>query len=403
MTRGSGRRASDGSATNRSTVPARVGAVVTGAAARVRGRLHGRRRQSPEPDPQQALVAARAEDVVTRMLARFLRRAGLQALVLPYTGIGTVGRNGAPGWVRVFGRAVLSRRAGEDAARPSRRRGWRQFFTAPLFRGEVVVNVRGIEHRRRVDRQGYLDARIPADLAPGWHVVGLQVGDGPPTNAKVLVVDAERGPGIVSDIDDTVLVTSLPRPLIAAWNTFVRHQRARRPVEGMARLYRDIQDAHPNTPVVYLSTGAWNTWPALANFLAVNDYPDGPLLLTDWGPTQTGWFRSGPEHKERELDRLGADFPQVQWLLVGDDGQHDPRLYAEFAARAPDRVKAIAIRQLSPTEQVLAHGTPQPRQDAERPEDERTFRPVVRAGDGNGLRSELAREVPFLLEPAEGS
>jgi len=26
-------------------------------------------------------------------------------------------------------------------------------------------------------------------------------------------------------------------------------------------------------------------------------FPEGPLLLTDWGPTNTGWFRSGREHK----------------------------------------------------------------------------------------------------------
>ena len=28
---------------------------------------------------------------------------------------------------------------------------------------------------------------------------------------------------LVSDIDDTVMVTALPRPLLAAWNTFVAH------------------------------------------------------------------------------------------------------------------------------------------------------------------------------------
>ena len=26
-------------------------------------------------------------------------------------------------------------------------------------------------------------------------------------------------------------------------------------------------------------------------------YPDGALLLTDWGPTKDRWFRSGQEHK----------------------------------------------------------------------------------------------------------
>ena len=45
-------------------------------------------------------------------------------------------------------------------------------------------------------------------------------------------------------------------------------------------------------------------------------------ILTDWGPTNTGWFRSGQQHKRSSLRRLARDFPHIQWLLIGDDGQH---------------------------------------------------------------------------------
>ena len=82
------------------------------------------------------------------------------------------------------------------------------------------------------------------------------------------------------------------------------------------------------------------------------------MLLTDWGPTNTGWFRSGREHKRECLESLVADFPRIRWVLVGDDGQHDPSIYADFARAHPEQVRAIAIRELPMTEQVLAHGTP---------------------------------------------
>ncbi len=64
--------------------------------------------------------------------------------------------------------------------------------------------------------------------------------------------------GLLSDIDDTVVVTRLPRPLVAAWNSFVLDERARVPVNGMAELYRQVVAENPGGPVVYLSTGAWN-------------------------------------------------------------------------------------------------------------------------------------------------
>ena len=46
----------------------------------------------------------------------------------------------------------------------------------------------------------------------------------------------------------------------------------------------------------------------------------------------------------------------MRWLLVGDDGQHDEEIYGEFAASHPKNVAAIAIRQLSTSEAVLAGG-----------------------------------------------
>ena len=183
----------------------------------------------------------------------------------------------------------------------------------------------------------------------------------------------------------------LPRPLLAFRNAFLVRETDRRPVPGMAGLYADIVAAHPDVLVVYLSTGAWNTAAALLGFLARHGYPPGPLLLTDWGPTDEGWFRSGQAHKRAQLSRLFADFPDVRWLLVGDDGQHDPTLYAEAAAAHPDRVRAIAIRQLSVTEQVAQHGTPtgpDPLANDDRVSSGDGV-PTVWAPDGDGLRDAL--------------
>jgi phosphatidate phosphatase APP1 len=181
--------------------------------------------------------------------------------------------------------------------------------------------------------------------------------------APVRILDPTVRFGVVSDIDDTVMVTALPRPLLAAWNTFVLDEHARMAVPGMAVLYERLVNARPGTPVFYLSTGAWNVAPALTRFLSRHLYPAGPLLLTNWGPTTDRWFRSGREHKKATLVRLAQEFPDVRWLLVGDDGQHDEEIYAEFAHAHPDHVAAVAIRHLSPTQSVLAGTMPGPAGD----------------------------------------
>jgi phosphatidate phosphatase APP1 len=345
-------------------------------------------------DVTQPHRAARVEDRLKAVVGSVLRRRGWEPQVLTYTGYG------APGWVRVLGRVLLSR--APSPHRPVRDekervvRGWRSFLTAPVAGADVSVAIDGRVHRVTADRGGYFDAVVECDLPPGRHELQVQVEAKDPVPAPVIVIGPDQHRGLVSDIDDTVMVTSLPRPLIAAWNTFVLHEQARYVVPGMAPLYREIVVRDAGTPVFYLSTGAWNVAPTLTRFLARHGYPDGPLLLTDWGPTNTGWFRSGQQHKRAALRRLKEELPQVQWLLVGDDGQHDPEIYAEFAREFPDRVRGVAIRQLTPGEALLAHGTPGPRPDDHAPGQLPV--PEVRAPDGNGLGEGL-HDVGLLERP----
>lgn len=124
----------------------------------------------------------------------------------------------------------------------------------------------------------------------------------------------------------------------------------------MAVMTDRIRRSHPDAPFMYLSTGAWNITPTLRRFLSRNGYPRGTFLLTDWGPTPDRWFRSGTNHKVESLRRLAEEFPQMKWILVGDDGQRDPYIYNGFAVRYPDNVAAIVIRNLTVGETMLASG-----------------------------------------------
>jgi phosphatidate phosphatase APP1 len=310
--------------------------------------------------------AARLEDALDRRIARTLRARGWTVRIETYPGYGS------PHWVRVLARTVLAAPQVPDEELPGAGsaqagghwhgpqalavRGWRSFLTVPVAGARVEVRIGSKVHHVVTDRGGYLDTVLTADLAPGWHDVELCTQDRDATIAPVQVVDPSVRSGIVADIDDTVMVTRLPRPLVAGWNAFVRHEHAREAVPGMADLFARLRAESPDLPVLYLSTGAWNAAPALGRFLSRNGFPAGTLLLTDWGPTNTGWFRSGPRHKVNQLHRLFTEFPDVKWVLVGDDGQRDPVIYAGAAEHFPDRVRAIVIRQLTFAEHVLARG-----------------------------------------------
>ncbi|MDO4791357.1 MAG: DUF2183 domain-containing protein [Buchananella hordeovulneris] len=323
-------------------------------------------------------LGARLEDQLNRRGVHLLRQVGWYPRVIGYESYGSIHK------ARVLARVVM-RKPGHDGegtlitelpdpAAPlseireatvrslrQAQRGWRQFIGSAVPFYPVTITLGEARLETRADRSGIIDLVIRGHrLSPGVHTARIEGPASEPAETLIHVVDPAERFGVVCDIDDTVMVSHLPRPLVAFWNSFVKYTDTREAVPGMSSLLSHLEQSHPTAPIIYLSTGAWNVVPTLRSFMVRNKIPLGPMLMTDWGPTNTGWFRSGQGHKRTQLRRLLLDLPQIKWLLIGDDGQHDPIIYSELAREHTENVRAIAIRQLSPSEQVLNHLSPAP-------------------------------------------
>jgi phosphatidate phosphatase APP1 len=339
---------------------------------------------------KESLIHRRAlgiDHAVQRWRERRARDAGYVIEVVPYTGYGSTS------WLRVLARVLLAKQSRRQADPPAGARGWRNFVGVPVENAGVHLDVGERSYEIEADSSGIIDVVVDVDLEPGWHRIGFRSEGSEVATALVFVVDPETTFGVVSDIDDTVMVTALPRPFLAAWHTFVVNEHARATTPGMPVLYERLSTRYPGAPFIYLSTGAWNVAPTLTRFLSRNLYPAGALLLTDWGPTANSWFRSGREHKRSSLERLTREFPQIRWLLVGDDGQHDVLIYRDFVAQHSDNVRAVCIRRLTPSEAVLAGSS---FRGHARTDDSPA--PWLYASDGAGLADKL--EQLGVLEPA---
>lgn len=322
-------------------------------------------------------IARSLDRTINRVGKRQATKAGWRPAVTGYYGYGDEDR------VRVLARVLMQ----GPHPRTEAERGFRQFFTVQVGDMPVTITAGQQTVHARTNSDGYIDVPISDHgLEPGWQQVSIEIEGGEPAYADVLVLEKGARYGLISDIDDTVMVTMLPRALIAAYNSWFLRTNARKPVRGMAAFYAALREKFgQDMPVFYLSTGAWNTFPSLDTFMNDHGFPRGPMLLTDWGPTPTGLFRNGQEHKKVQLRNLVIDFPSIHWILVGDDGQHDPLTYGNFVAEHPDRVTFVAIRQLTPGEHVLAHGTATPIESGT------SYTPVpwIEGGDGFALKAQI--------------
>ncbi|MCH7411544.1 DUF2183 domain-containing protein [Belliella sp. DSM 111904] len=154
--------------------------------------------------------------------------------------------------------------------------------------------------------------------------------------------------GIISDIDDTVIVshaTTLGRKL---WLSISKNAYTRRPFPGVSTFYKYLTNDGKN-PIFYVSSSDWNLFELIQDFLSYREIPKGPILLKDPHVTLKNIWKSGGgshEHKLEKISHLMNLFPNTKFILIGDSGQHDPELYTKIIERFPEQVKAVYIRRI---------------------------------------------------------
>lgn len=232
-------------------------------------------------------------------------------------------------------------------------RGWRTFMeTVAWFTTSEVPGV-PVEARSDVasahvvsDEEGYIEARVrvspPSETRVG---VKLTARRAPDTVAPAYAAPADGRPLVVSDIDDTVLITGVKERLKMVGRTLIGDPTDREVVDGMPALLRGL--AGKDAPVFYVSTSPWNLYQRLTDTLAYHDVPPGPMLLTDWGIGRKQMLVvPALEYKVETIGGVFDDFPGRQFVLVGDSGQHDLAAYLALAEAYPGRIRAILIREV---------------------------------------------------------
>ncbi len=225
---------------------------------------------------------------------------------------------------------------------------------------EVELRIAGHRAKEVTDARGFANFSLPVPkLAAGWHdayavTTPIEDGESASGTGRVIKPAAKAPFSVISDIDDTILVSGLTEGLTAVKQTLLRDANTRSAVRGMASLYRGLARGVPGRTgarkpapaFFYVSTGSWSFYEMLQQFIQLRAFPQGPMFLTDWGPTERYLRRSGAEHKRVAIRRLFEAYPDTQFVLIGDSGQRDPLTYEEMAREFPGRVMGILIRQV---------------------------------------------------------
>ncbi len=227
------------------------------------------------------------------------------------------------------------------------------------------------------NEEGYV--RFDLDLADwplaeqtAWDIVSLHWHEGEvaaSVEGFVLAPARDAALGIISDIDDTIIqtgVTGSAGSVLRNWKRLLATMpENRQQVPGADQLYGALGgglahsvaarpaaenrgEALPTAsarPFFYVSSSPWNLFSYLVAFKRRRGLPLGPVALRDWGLNRAT-FGSGSHgaHKRDAIDEILETYPDMRFVLVGDDTQGDLVAFAEVVADHPARVAAVFIR-----------------------------------------------------------
>lgn len=161
-----------------------------------------------------------------------------------------------------------------------------------------------------------------------------------------LMLLPNTGLSVISDIDDTIKDTHVLDRHELMMNTFVRPFKS---IVGMADIYNSLAKYDARTSFHYISGSPHQLYPVLQDFLRDNEFPKGSLHLRRVKIHEELFAKGSTtqRHKLIEIRALLEQFPQRQFVLIGDSGESDPETYAEAVKAYPKQIIGIYIRDVT--------------------------------------------------------
>lgn len=155
---------------------------------------------------------------------------------------------------------------------------------------------------------------------------------------------------VISDIDDTILVSKSSKFFSKLWLMLFRQTAKRNFVEETEQAYRLLDGV--GYPFIYVSASEMNLFSIISNFLQYHDLPIGTIYLRPfqhWRDVLKE--RTRVDYKTDRIERILERFDQAKFILFGDDSQSDPHVFKKITEKYPNNIRAVFIRKTG-----LGHG-----------------------------------------------
>ncbi len=185
------------------------------------------------------------------------------------------------------------------------------------------------------------------------NLIGKENGHIAASGSATLTVPSPSRFSFISDIDDTFLISHSTNILKRLLVLLTKNALSRRPFNGVVRYYQLLQSSGGVVfnPFFYVSSSEWNLYSYIQRFSRHNKLPEGVYFLSQIKKLHQLFKTGQSKHNTKfgRIEKLISAFPNQQFVLLGDDSQEDPNIYAAIAKVFNQQIFCVYIRSSAKT------------------------------------------------------
>jgi len=240
----------------------------------------------------------------------------------------------------------------------------KMFTIKPLANEKVTLKFKGIDVFTKTLKDGYFNFRVPfnKNLESGWHSCTVSCDRGEfniITNGEILKPYNGRY-GIISDIDDTFLISHSSNIFKKLYVMLTQNIDKRSVFNDVPKHYKALskagqKDVTFSNSFFYVSSSEWNLYSFIVAVAKKYKLPKAVIKLKKIKTGLGDFFRTGGgshDHKFEKIKEIISFYPDLKYVLLGDDSQRDPFLYERICKVFPKNIEVVYIRQTSNKQKV---------------------------------------------------
>lgn len=291
--------------------------------------------------------------------------------ILPYRGYGNKHEFYVRG--RVIENTGLSQPEERDSILQNMLAMIKRYASNGIADMKVSADFAGVERSYVTDEDGFFEISLPLDhqhfTLNEWQHIHFSMqntlnnqDEVIEETGEVLLSRIEDQFGVITDIDDTLLISHSTNFRKKLKLMLFKNAKTRMPFDGVASFYTALQkgsNGNYHNPFFYVSSSEWNLYDLLVDFCEHHNLPKGAFLLRDAKIQLAKIWKAGAGNHNHKFDKICHILQlheENQFILIGDSGQHDAEIYDQITRDNPGRIKTIYIRDVRPSrhEEVLA-------------------------------------------------